>query len=157
MKKIVKIKRCNQALSSVISEMLILAIVVILAGAFAVSLQSNVSYYVKNKELASIYLTTSASGQWVNFTAFHSGGDPVTITCRIYIENPNGTTSPLNPIITCHNPPQVKNGEFTLQTVKFGETFQVSINLTEHDQGIICYRLNSKTQILAEVTHKIGA
>jgi FlaG/FlaF family flagellin (archaellin) len=149
-----KISRYNRALSTVISEMLILAIVVILAAAFAVSIQSNISYYVKNKELASIFLTTSTKDQMINFTAFHSGGDPVTITGHIYMEYPNGSTSPLNPILTCKNQSEVKNGEFTL-SVKFGDQFQVNINSTELDQGLICYRLSSKTQILAEVTYTI--
>jgi FlaG/FlaF family flagellin (archaellin) len=135
--------------------MLILSIVVILAGAFAVSLQSNVSYYVKNKELTSIYLSSSTRDQWINFTAIHSGGDPTSITGRLYLEYPNGSTNVLNAILTYNSVSSEISGDFTLQSIKFGEQFQVSINLSELDQGTICYLLNSKTQILAEVTQKI--
>jgi FlaG/FlaF family flagellin (archaellin) len=152
-----KTKRANRAVSTVISEMLILSIVVILASAFAVSLQSNVSYYVKNKELSSIYLSTSTKGPWVNFTATHSGGDPTTISGHIYIEYQNGSSSNLNALLTYNNVTTTRTGDFTLQSVKFGEQFQLCVNITNFTQGTIHCLLNSKTQILAEVTEEIEA
>ncbi len=151
-----KRKKANTGLSTIVSEMLILAIVVILAGAFVVSLESNISYYVKNKELSSIYLWTAKKDGWINFTVIHSGGDPIALSGRISFEYENGTLIRLPAELTYNNASsQPLTGEFSLTQLKFGEHFQISVNSTALTNGTIHYILNSKSQILAEVDEKI--
>lgn len=150
-----KRKKANIGLSTIVAEMLILAIVVILATAFVVSLHSNVSYYVKNKELSSIYLWTATKNGWTNFTVIHSGGDPTDLSGRIYFEYENGTSIRLPAELTYNNASSSLTGEFELTQLKFGEHFQISVNSTALTNGTIHYVLNSKSQILAEVDEKI--
>jgi len=150
-----KRKKANTGLSTVISEMLILSMVVILATAFVVSLESNVSYYVKNKELCAIYLWSVATDGRMNFTAIHSGGDATAISGQISIEYENGTSSKLEAELTYNNVSSTVTGGFELNAVKFGEQFQISVELAGLSDGTIHYVLNSKSQILAEVDEKI--
>lgn len=149
--------RNNKAVSNVISEMMILALVVVLASAFVISLQSNVSYYVKSKELCSLYLSTTKNEEWINFTAIHSGGDPTAIIGHIFIEDQNGVLQNLDPYLLTYNetPQLVINGEFNIPSFKFGDQFQLTVKLDELIDGTIHCTVNSRSQILAEVDEKI--
>ncbi|MCW4024480.1 MAG: hypothetical protein NWF01_05525 [Candidatus Bathyarchaeota archaeon] len=154
--------RSKLALSNVVSEMLILVMVVILSITFIVSLQSNVSYYIKDKELTKVHVWTVTKDDTMNFTTIHSGGDPTSITGRIYFEYENGTTCTLPTTLTYNGTTETvpgdvytEPGNFYLYNVKFGEQFQISVTLDELSHGTVYYTLSSKTQILAEVGEKI--
>jgi hypothetical protein len=147
--------RSKLALSNVVSEMLILVIVVILSVAFVVSLQSNVSYYVKDKELTKIHVWTVTKDDTMNFTAIHSGGDPTSITGQIYFEYENLTSIALSADLTYNNTLSTVDGDFYLHSIKFGDQFQISVNLAGLSTGTVYYTLSSRTQILAEVGEKI--
>lgn len=153
MKRIISLSQ--KAVSTVISEMLMLAIVVALVVAVVVGVQGSISYYVRNKELAAITLVSTKGNGWMNFTAFHLGGDPVTISGHIYIEYENGTTKNLEALLTYRGMITTINGKFRLDEIKFGEQLRISVNITGIAEGTIHCVLFSKTHILAEVSEKV--
>jgi hypothetical protein len=147
--------RSKLALSTVVSEMLILVIVILLSVAFVASLQSNVSYYIKDKELSNVHVWTVTQDDIMNFTAIHSGGDPVGITGQIYFEFANYTSLTLTAGLTYNNTVTPVAGDFYLPAVKFGDQFQLSVNLAGLSNGTVYYTLSSRSQILAEVGEQI--
>lgn len=146
----------NKGQTTIIAEMLLLVIVVILATTFVASLHSNVSFYVQNKELTSMYVWTTNNDTAINIIATHSGGDPTTISGHIYFEYQNGTSQNVKAKLSFNNTAPIITSEFELSQIKFGEQFQLSINKAQfEDHGALHYILSSKSQILAEVDEQI--
>jgi FlaG/FlaF family flagellin (archaellin) len=152
-----KLRLNNRGISTVVGEMLMLVIAVILVSTFVVALQSDVSSYVKTKDLSTIHVWTTTNDGFVNLTAIHSGGDPLAISGQLYIEYQNGTSKGLVADLTYNNETSPVDGAFSLSEVKFGEQFLLSIDVIspQIDNGTIHYIISSKTQILAEVDQKI--
>ena len=127
---------------------------IILATAFVVSLNANVSYYTKRRELASVFIFTLNKGGWVNFTSIHSGGDAVDIFGEINLIFKNGTSKPLNALLIRGKSRDSIHGRFQLNSFKFGETFKVCVNSTGLNYCTVHFLLSCRSHILAEVSEK---
>ncbi|RLI02900.1 hypothetical protein DRO30_01885 [Candidatus Bathyarchaeota archaeon] len=141
--------------STVLAQILMLSIAIILATAFVVSLNANVSYYIKRKELSSIFIFTVNKDSWINFTSIHSGGDAVDIFGEVNLIFKNGTSKPLNALLVRGENEYYIHGRFQLNSFKFGETFKVCVNSTKLSDCEIHLLLSCHSHILAEVSEKL--
>lgn len=114
-------------------------IAVILATAFVVGLQTNVSSYVQNNQISSIYVWTSTKNNWTNITAINSGGDATDISGHVFLTYPNATTTDISgymyfqyPNDTLHYP------SGTLQYLKDG-AFQYQNGTLYYKSGTLHY------------------
>ena len=141
--------------STVLAQILMLSIAIILATAFVVSLNANLSYYIKRKELSSIFIFTVNKDGWINFTSIHSGGDAVDIFGEVNLIFKNGTSKPLNALLVRGENEYYIHGRFQLNSFKFGETFKVCVNSTKLSDCEIHLLLSCHSHILAEVSEKL--
>lgn len=150
-----QIRSHNKAQSTVVAEALLLIMVVILSSTVVLTLNSNVSYYVQNRELVSIYMWTNKNDTTMNLTAIHSGTDSVKVFGQITFEFDNGTTNNLNANLVYKNETQLVSGNFEVSSFKFGETMKLITDITGMSNGTIHYVLSSRSQILATVDEQI--
>ena len=122
-----------------VAEILMVAIAVVLATAFVVGLHANTSSYVGNKELASVYVWTTAKSGWVNITAINSGGDAVGISGHVFLTYPNATITD----ISAHVYFQYPNGtlHYPSGTLRYPEngTLQYSDGILHYPSGTLHY------------------
>jgi len=148
-------KSSSRGQSNIVAEALLISIAMILATAFVLSLNSNVSYYLERRELVSVYISTTNKGNWVNFTTVHSGGDLIIVSGQIYITFKNSTSMPLSAILIYKGSNSLIDGKFQLDSFEFGETFKVCVNTIELNDCTVHLILSSRSQILAEVSKRI--
>jgi FlaG/FlaF family flagellin (archaellin) len=145
----------NKGLSTVVAEILMVVIAVIIASAFVVGLQTNASSLVGEKDLASLYVWTTATNNWVNITAINAGGDAVDISGHVFLTYPNATTTDISnylyfqyPNNTLHYP----NG--TLQYLQNG-TLPYQDDVLHYQSGTLHYP-NGTLQYPNGTTQDIG-
>ncbi|RLE73301.1 MAG: hypothetical protein DRZ80_06455 [Thermoprotei archaeon] len=141
--------------STILAQILLLAMAIILATTFTASLNAHVSYYMKRRELASVFIFTLDKGGWVNFTSIHSGGDTVDVFGEINLIFKNGTSKPLTALLIRGEARRSIHGRFQLNSFKFGEKFKVCVNSTGLNDCTVHLLLSCRSHVLAEVYKKI--
>ncbi|XHH09086.1 MAG: type IV pilin [Candidatus Bathyarchaeia archaeon] len=92
----IKRKLNNKAVSSVVAEILMVAIAVVLATAFIVGLQGNVTSQIQDKDQSSVHVWASTRNGWVNITAIHSGGDATDISGHVFLTYQNAAITDIS-------------------------------------------------------------
>lgn len=144
-----------RAQSTIITELLILAITLSLALSFIIAANSYFSYYAQIKKFASIYVFSTSNDNWVNFTAIHSGGDAIDIFGQIIAISPNGTLHQLNAYIIRGEEEFLIDGSFKLSMFKFGEMFKVCVNLNGINIAKIQLTINTQDYVIAKVVEEV--
>lgn len=143
-----------KAQSTIIAELLILAITVSLAIGFVVATNSYFIYYAQMKKLASIYTFSIKNENWVNFTVIHSGGDTIDIFGHVYAIFKNGTSKHLSAYIVREGILLI-DGRFTLSMFKFGEAFKVCVRLNGIDDAMVQLIISSQDSVILRVSEEV--